>query len=92
MTTNTDWIPIDPAQIVQTLKAEVVERVNHAEGEVVLDLSLVRRIDADAVKAMEELAALAGERSIKIVLRGVNGNIYKVFKILGLDQRFSFGA
>ena len=78
MTTNAEWIQ------------EVVEKVNHAEGEVVLDFSAVQRIDSNAVKALEELAGLADGRSVKVVLRAVNMDIYRVLKLLKLTRRFSF--
>ena len=64
--------------------------MNRAEGEVVLDFSAVRRIDPSAVRAMEELADLADARSVKVVLRAVNMDIYRVLKLLKLAQRFSF--
>ena len=56
----------------------------------VLDFSAVRRIDPNAVKALEELAGLADDRSVKVVLRAVNMDIYRVLKLLKLAPRFSF--
>jgi anti-anti-sigma regulatory factor len=64
--------------------------VNRAEGEAVLDFSSVLRIDANAVRALEELAGLADDRSVKVVLRAVNMDIYMVLKLLRLAERFSF--
>jgi anti-anti-sigma regulatory factor len=92
MTTNAQWIKLDPERVVHTLQQEAVEKVNHAEGEVVLDFSGVPRIDSNAVRALEKLAGLADGRSLKVVLRGVNMDIYKVLKLLKLAQRFSFDA
>jgi anti-anti-sigma regulatory factor len=60
----------------------------HAEP--VLDFSCVRRVDAKAVRAMEELARLAEVQNVKIGLRGVNVEIYKVLKLVKLAPRFSF--
>ena len=48
------------------------------------------RIDADAVRAMEELAALADSKKVEVVLRAVNVDIYRVLKLLRLTQRFCF--
>jgi anti-anti-sigma regulatory factor len=90
MTTNAQWIKVDPERVVHTLQQEAVEKVNRAEGEVVLDFSAVPRIDSSVVRALEELAGLADDRSLKIVLRGVNMDMYKVLKLLKLAQRFSF--
>jgi hypothetical protein len=41
-------------------------------------------------RALQELAALAGERSATIVLRAVNADVYRVLKQLKLAERFSF--
>ena len=90
MTQNAVWIKIDPERVVHTLQQEAVEKVKSGEGEVVLDFSSVLRIDASVVRAMEELAGLADDRSVKIVLRAVNMDIYKVLKLLKLAQRFTF--
>jgi anti-anti-sigma regulatory factor len=90
MTTNAHWIKVDPERVVHTLQQDAIEKVNAAEGEVVLDFSGVPRIDSSVVRALEELAALAGNRSVKVVLRAVNMDIYRVLKLLKLTQRFSF--
>ncbi len=55
-----------------------------------LDFSSVRRIDPSVLRGMEELAGLADEKAITVVLRGVNIDIYKVLKLARLAQRFSF--
>ena len=39
---------------------------------------------------MEELARLADEKAVKIVLRGVNVDVYKVLKLVKLSPRFNF--
>jgi anti-anti-sigma regulatory factor len=78
MTTDVVWIQ------------EAVEKVKSAEGDVVLDFSSVRRIDSSVVTALEELAGMAEGRSVKVVLRAVNVDVYKVLKLLKLSQRFAF--
>ncbi len=90
MTTNAHWIKVDPERVVHTLQQDAVEKVNAAEGEVVLDFSGVARIDSSVVRALEELAALADDRSVKVALRAVNMDIYRVLKLLKQTQRFSF--
>ena len=90
MIANAEWIKVDPECVVRALQQEAVEKVNSAASEVVLDFSSVPRIDSNVVRAMEELAGLADGRSVKIVLRGVNMDIYKVLKLMRLAQRFSF--
>jgi anti-anti-sigma regulatory factor len=90
MTTNPVRIAVDPEAVVHTLQHDAVEKVNRAEGEVILDFSRVRRIDPGVVRAMKELADLADGRSVKVVLRAVNVDVYKVLKLLKLTGRFSF--
>ena len=69
---------------------EAIEKVNRGESEVILDFSSVLRIDADVVGALEELAGLADGKSVKVVLRGVNTDVYRVLKQLKLAERFTF--
>ena len=90
MTTEAMCIKLDPANAVHTLQHEAVEKVNGAEGEVVLDFGGMDRIDVSVVGAMEELADLADKKRVSVVLRGVNVPVYKVLKVLKLTARFSF--
>ncbi|HTX39745.1 MAG TPA: STAS domain-containing protein [Bryobacteraceae bacterium] len=90
MTSHAEWIAIDPERAADSLQ-EAVEKVNSAEGEVTLDFSAVRRIDAPAARAVEQLA-VAESRPVKLVLHAVNGDIYKVLKLLQLTARFTFGS
>ena len=90
MTTNAEWIKINPERILHALQHEAADKVNSAQGEVILDFSSVLRIDSDGAGALEQLAGLAEEKSVKVVLRAVNVDIYKVLKLLKLTQRFSF--
>ena len=80
---------IDSKHVVQSLQ-EAVETVNSAEGEVVLDFSSVCSLDTNAAGALERLIDRADQRSVKVALRGVNMDIYKVLTLLSLTQRFSF--
>lgn len=89
MTTNAVWIHVDPEHVIQVLQ-EAVEKVNRGESEVVLDFSSVLRIDPSVIGAMEELAGLAAGRSVKVVLRAVNVDIYRALKLVKLAQKFSF--
>ena len=90
MTSNAEWIKIDPERVLHGLQQEAVDEVNGAQGEVILDFSSVPRIDSHVVGALEQLADLAEQRSVKVVLRAVNLDIYKVLKLLRLTRRFSF--
>jgi anti-anti-sigma regulatory factor len=50
----------------------------------------VRRIDPHAVRVMANLAGTTDDKDAKIVLRGVNRDIYKALKLTQLAPRFSF--
>jgi anti-anti-sigma regulatory factor len=69
---------------------DAVDRVKSGESEVTLDFSAVARIDGNVVRALEKLADLTDERSVKMVLRAVNVDVYRVLKQLKLTERFSF--
>ena len=69
---------------------EAQEKLDNANGEVMLDFSGVRRVDPNALRALEEFAAAADVRSVKVSLCGVNVDIYKVLKLAKLTSRFSF--
>jgi anti-anti-sigma regulatory factor len=83
------FLSIDEQRVALELK-EAGEKLDSAEGEVFLDFSSVRRIDSSALRAMEDFARIADEKTVKVVLRGVNVDVYKVLKLVKLTQRFSF--
>ena len=80
---------IDAERVVPSLD-EAREKLDGADGEMILDFSSVRRIDAAALRAIDELAAGAEDKGVKLLLRGVNVGVYKVFKLMKLAPRFSF--
>lgn len=69
---------------------DAVDKVKSGEQGVVLDFSAVAWIDGNVVRALEELADLADGRSVKVALRAVNVDIYRVLKQLKLTERFCF--
>ena len=83
------WLKIDEERVVQALQ-EAGEKLDSAEGEVVLDFSSVLRIDTCGLTAMEEFARMADDKGLKVALRGVNVSLYKVLKLMKLTSRFSF--
>jgi anti-anti-sigma regulatory factor len=89
MATNVVSHKLDDGSVIEVLE-KVRAELNGTEGEVSFDFSGVRRIDAGALRAMEQLASLARDKSVKIALRGVNVDIYKVLKVAKLASRFSF--
>lgn len=87
MTMATESVVIDPKDIAQSL-ADVRKMLDGAETEVVLDFCEVERIDPKGLGAMEDLAAAAEAVPVKIALRGLNVNVYKVLKLARLAGRF----
>lgn len=67
-----------------------MEALDRADGEITLDFSAVRRIDASTLCAMEQLAGSAEAKAVKVVLYGVNISVYRVLKLMKLAPRFSF--
>jgi anti-anti-sigma regulatory factor len=84
-------LKLDQKQMVPALQ-EVCQTLDAAGGELVLDFSAVRRIDSNAVRAIEQLACTADGKAVKVVLRGVNVDVYKALKLVKLASRFSFAA
>ncbi len=66
------------------------DRIETSDGEIALDLSSVDRVDPGAVISLDRLASKAEEKAVKVVLRGVNVDVYKVLKLVKLAHRFSF--
>jgi anti-anti-sigma regulatory factor len=82
-------VEIDEKRVVVALR-ESCEQLDGAVGEVMLDFSSVPRIDPSGLVAMEALADAAADKGVKVILCGVNVDIYKVLKLAKLTQRFSF--
>ena len=67
---------------------EALGELDSARGELVLDFSSVRRIDSSELRALENLAKVAEEKSVKVALSGVNVDVYKVLKLVKLRWHF----
>jgi len=89
MPTIATWLKIDGERVAYALE-KACQKLDNADGELVLDFSSVSRIDPAAVKALDELAAAADEKNVTVVLRSVNIDVYKVLKLVKLTPRFSF--
>jgi anti-anti-sigma regulatory factor len=89
MSASALFLKIEEGRVVPVLR-ESVRSLDCAQAEVVLDFSSVRRIDSGALLVLEDFARVADEKAVKIVLRGVNVDVYKVLKLAKLAQRFSF--
>jgi anti-anti-sigma regulatory factor len=79
---------IGEKRVVPALQ-EAREKLDGTEGEAVLDLSSVGRLDSSALRALEEFVGVADDKGVKVVLSGVNVGVYKVLKLARLASRFS---
>ncbi|HEY1272241.1 MAG TPA: STAS domain-containing protein [Terriglobales bacterium] len=89
MATIAVWLKIEEDRAVQALQ-EAGEALHGVGGEVVMDLSGMRRIDASLLQAMEQFAGRADEKATKVALHGVSVDIYKVLRLVKLTSRFFF--
>ena len=83
------WVEVDGNSAALALH-EAGKKLDSAGGDAFLDFSAVRRIDSSGLRALEDFATAAGEKTVKVTLRGVNVDIYKVLKLARLSSRFSF--
>ncbi len=83
------WLKIDEDRVLPALQ-DARDKLDTADGELLLDFSTVRRVDPQILRAMDDLAVAADGKMVKIVLRGVNVDVYKALKLMKLASRFSF--
>jgi ABC-type transporter Mla MlaB component len=72
------------------LLREAGQKLAGAEGEVVVDFSSLLRITAAELNLVKEFVGKSDAKNVKVVLRGVNVDIYKVLTLTNLASRFSF--
>ena len=89
MPTIVEFQKIDERGVIASLE-QAVQELDGTVQELALDFSAVRRIDSRGLRALEELASKADEKKTKVILRGVNVDLYKTFKLIKLASRFSF--
>ena len=89
MATTAEWFKVEDGRTAQVLQ-DAADKLDSADGNLVLDLSSLRRIDPAALRGLEEFVNQADAKSVKVTLRGVNVDVYKVLKLMKLAARFSF--
>jgi anti-anti-sigma regulatory factor len=85
------WLSIDERCVGPALQ-DAVEKLDGTGDEAVVNFSAVWRLDPTALRAMEEFVGVADEKGVKVVLRGVSVDVYKVLKLTKLASRFSFSS
>jgi anti-anti-sigma regulatory factor len=81
-------LKLNGADLVEALQA-AGQKLESMEGDMILDFSSVRRVSPAALSAMSDFADTADERSVNVVLRSVDVDVYRVLKLARLAQRFS---
>ena len=66
------------------------DKLSGEVSEVLVDMSAVRRVNASAVGALQAFLELAEVRGIRVGLRGVHVEVYKVLKLVKLASRLTF--
>jgi anti-anti-sigma regulatory factor len=89
MATIAESLRIDSAGVAGLLQ-QASEELKRAATEVVVDLTSVHRIDPRSLRMLEQLANEAENKKQRVVLRGVNVDVYKVMKLAQLVPRFAF--
>jgi anti-anti-sigma regulatory factor len=89
MAMTAECIELEKGRAVPVLE-EALQKLDAADHEMVLDLSFLRRMDAGGLRALEALASAAEKKNVKLALRGVGIEVYKVLKLMKLAPRFSF--
>jgi anti-anti-sigma regulatory factor len=84
-------LKIDEERVLEALQL-AEEKLSSVNGEVTLDLSSVRRLDASALRALQSFAEAADAQGAKVLLLGVDIAVYKVLKLMKLKSRFSFAS
>jgi anti-anti-sigma regulatory factor len=89
MATSAVVLTVESGRLIECLDA-ARERLETADGELLLDFSAVERLDPGAVNAMAAFADAAHAKNVKVILRGLNVDAYKVLKLVKLSRQFSF--
>ena len=89
MATNTVCPEIADSPVAAVLQGALA-RLDTVDHELVLDFSFVDRLDPSALRALEQLASKAHHNSVKLVLRGVKVEVYKVLKLVQMADQFSY--
>ncbi len=80
---------MDEEHVAEGLQ-DVRQQLQSTEGEVLLDFFFVQQIDSQALRELEELAAAAELKNVKVVLRGIDIEVRKTLELAQLVTRFSF--
>lgn len=84
-------LKIDGERVLAALK-EASEKLEGAEGEVILDFSSVRRVETGALQELSALTAAAEQKGVTLVAHGVSPELYKILKLTEFAPRLKFAG
>jgi anti-anti-sigma regulatory factor len=87
--TLAEWQKIDGARVAESLRM-IGDKLGTSDGELVLDFGSVRALNPAALEALGRLAETAEQKKVRLVLRAVNIDAYKVLKLAKLAPRLGF--
>jgi anti-anti-sigma regulatory factor len=80
---------IDGERVAESLRM-MGDKLGTSDGELVLDFGAVRALNPAALVALSRLAETAEQKKVRLVLRAVNIDAYKVLKLAKLAPRLGF--
>jgi anti-anti-sigma regulatory factor len=81
-------LKVDEERLIATLQ-DIGAKLESTVGDVIMDFSAVHRVNPAALDALTEFVDAADEKSVNVVLSGVNIDVYRVLKLASLTRRFS---
>ena len=82
-------VSIEATSMIRGLE-DAAKNLDGSGVETVLEFSAVSRLDASSLQALQEFASLANEKRSKVIIRGLNVEVYKALKLAKLTRVFSF--
>ncbi len=89
MTITASAIVVNGERVAETMN-ELCGNLTANSGELLLDFFFVQTLDPAAIKGLEDLSGIAEVMKVKIILRGVNVEVYKVLKLSDLTDKLLF--
>ena len=77
-------------QLLTAALDHAVKQLDDAAKEIVLDFSSIRHIHSSDLRRLEEFAHAAEVKKIRVLLRGVNVDVYKALKLARITREFEF--
>lgn len=91
MTAIATVIKFDERQLAERL-GEAEALLDSVDGEISLDFSAVRQIDASELRALKHFCDVTQDQGVTLSLHGVEAGVYRVLKLAKLTSRLSVAS